>query len=272
MDLKGKVALITGGGSGIGAATALCFLNDGAKVCITDVDPIALQETARLAHSESLLTCTGDVSNATDVARMIDATLGIQGRIDILINSAGIDPSAPGVDVDPVMWNRIFEVNLTGPHLTMQAVLPHMIKSGGGSIVNISSLSAMRYMAGRAAYSASKGGLVSLSQAIAVEYGPMNIRCNVVCPGAIKTPMFVNKTRPTAEMLKKDPEWLFAKFTSFSPLRRIGMPDEIAKICRFLASEDSSLLTGAVLIADGGTSLIDANGAAMSTAFPERHK
>jgi NAD(P)-dependent dehydrogenase (short-subunit alcohol dehydrogenase family) len=272
MNLKGKVALITGGGSGIGAATALRFLNDGAKVCITDVNAVTLQETALLASPGSLVACVGDVSNEEDVSRMIEATLGIEGRIDILVNSAGIDPSGPGVDADPVQWKKILDVNLTGPHLTMKAAIPLMIKGGGGSIVNISSLSAMRYMAGRAAYTASKGGLVSLSQAIAVEYGPMNIRCNVVCPGAIKTPMFVNKTRPTAEKLGKDPEWLFAKFTSFSPLRRIGLPEEIAAICSFFASEDSSLLTGAVIAADGGTSLIDANGAAMSTVFPDRYK
>ena len=272
MRLKGKVALITGGGSGIGAATALRFVDEGAKVCIADITPVSLEETTRAASAGSLCACLGDVSNGGDVTRMIETTLGIEGRIDILVNSAGIDPSGPGVDTDPAMWAKILDVNLTGPHLTMQAAIPHMVKSGGGSIVNVSSLSAIRYMAGRAAYTASKGGLVSLSQAAAVEYGPMGIRCNVICPGAIKTPMFVNKTRPLAEKLGKNPEWIFEKFTSFSPLRRIGTPEEIANICCFLASDDSSLLTGAVLVADGGTSLIDANGAAMSMIFPERYK
>jgi meso-butanediol dehydrogenase / (S,S)-butanediol dehydrogenase / diacetyl reductase len=268
MGLSGRVALITGAGSGIGAATALRFLGEGAKVCITDIASAPLQETASSAPSGSLTTCVGDVSDAEDVARMIDATLAMEGKIDILINSAGIDPSGPGVDADPAQWKKILDVNLTGPHLTMKAAIPHMIEGGGGAIVNISSLSAMRYIPGRAAYSSSKGGLVSLSQAIAVEYGPLNIRCNVVCPGAIRTPMFERKTRPLAEMLEKDLEWIFEKFTSFSPLRRIGTPEEIAAICSFLAGEDSSLLTGAVLTADGGTSLIDANGAAMSTLFP----
>jgi NAD(P)-dependent dehydrogenase (short-subunit alcohol dehydrogenase family) len=145
-----------------------------------------------------------------------------------------------------------------------------MIKAGRGSIVNISSLSGLRDIAGRSAYSSSKGGLISLSQAVAVEYGPFNIRCNVICPGAIKTPMFENNIRPLAQMLDKDLEWVFAKFTSFSPLRRIGSPEEIASICSFLASEDSSLLTGGVLVADGGTSVVDANGAAISTVSPNR--
>jgi NAD(P)-dependent dehydrogenase (short-subunit alcohol dehydrogenase family) len=186
------------------------------------------------------------------------------------VNNAGIDP--PEANLDIGLWNRIIEVNLTGPYLTMQAAIPHMKKGGGASIVNISSLSALRYIAGRAAYSASKGGLVSLSQAIAVEYGPANIRCNVICPGAVRTPMFETNTRPLAQMLGKDPEWIFKKFTSFSPLRRIGHPDEIASICSFLASDDSALLTGAVLVADGGTSIIDANGAAISTVFPDREE
>ncbi len=272
MDLNGKVALITGAGSGIGAATAKRFLDDGAKVCITDIRQDVLEQAAGSLPSGKLATCVGDVSLLKDVERMIGDTLALGGKIDILVNSAGIDPSGPEVDGDIGLWHRILEVNLTGPHLTMKTAIPHMIKAGGGSIVNIASLSAIRFIAGRAAYSSSKGGLIALSQAAAVEYGPRRIRCNVICPGAIKTPMFETNTRPLAQMLGKDPEWLFAKFTSFSPLRRIGMPDEIASICSFLASEDSSLLTGAVLVADGGTSIVDANGSAISTLFPERHE
>jgi meso-butanediol dehydrogenase / (S,S)-butanediol dehydrogenase / diacetyl reductase len=270
MRLKGRVALVTGAGSGIGAATALRCVSEGAKVCIMDVDGESLKDTARLAAPGEVVTYTGDVSKREDVMRTVETTLALEGRLDILVNCAGIDPSGPGVDDDPVMWNKTLEINLTGPHLTMKAAIPHMIRGRGGSIVNIASLSAIRFIAGRAAYTASKGGLVSLSQAIAVEYGPVRIRCNVICPGAIRTPMFENKTRPVSEMLGRDPEWVFEKFTSFSPLRRIGRPEEIAAICSFLASDDSSLLTGAVIVADGGTSLIDANGAAMSTIIPDR--
>jgi meso-butanediol dehydrogenase / (S,S)-butanediol dehydrogenase / diacetyl reductase len=272
MGLNGKIALITGGGSGIGAATAKRFLSEGARVCICDVRQDGLDEVARVAPPGSVTACMGDVSNTEDVIRMVAETLKIGGRIDVLVNSAGIDPSGPQVDGDPEMWRKILDVNLTGPYLTMKEAIPHMIKGGGGSIVNISSLSAIRFIPGRAAYSSSKGGLVSLSQAVAVEYGPRNIRCNVICPGAIRTPMFEKNIRPLVDLLDKDPEWLFQKFTSFSPLRRIGTPDEVAAICCFLASDDSSLLTGGVLIADGGTSIVDANGAAMSTIFPERYE
>ncbi len=268
MDLNEKVAIITGAGSGIGAACAGRFLADGAKVCMVDLRQDLLEETAASFGSPSAVTCAGDVSLQKDVDRMVETALALGGKIDILVNNAGIDPSEANMDIG--LWNKIIEVNLTGPFLMMQAAIPHMKKAGGGSIVNISSLSAIRFIAGRSAYTASKGGLLSLSQAIAVEYGPENIRCNVICPGAIKTPMFEANTRPAAQMLGKDSEWLYQKFTSFSPLRRIGTPDEIASICSFLASDDSSLMTGGVLVADGGTSLIDANGAAMSTLFPER--
>jgi NAD(P)-dependent dehydrogenase (short-subunit alcohol dehydrogenase family) len=270
MNLNGKVALITGAGSGIGAATAKRFIADGAKVFMTDIRQEALEKTAGSLPSGSFVTYAGDVTILKDVEHMVETTLSIGGKINILVNSAGIDPSGSAVDVDMGLWQRIHEVNLTGPYLTMRAAIPHMIKSGGGSIVNISSLSGLRYIAGRAAYSSSKGGLISLSQAIAVEYGPVYIRCNVICPGAIRTPMFENNIRPLAQTLGKDLNWVFEKFTSFSPLRRIGSPEEIASICSFLASEDSSLLTGGVLIADGGTSIVDANGAAISTVFPDR--
>jgi meso-butanediol dehydrogenase / (S,S)-butanediol dehydrogenase / diacetyl reductase len=268
MNLNGKVALITGAGSGIGAATAKRLVADGAKVCVADIRRDVLEQTASSLPSGSFVTCTGDVSNFEDVERMVETTLAFGSKIDILVNSAGIDPSGPEVSSENDLWQKILAVNLTGPHLTMKTAIPHMITAGGGSIVNISSLSAIRFIAGRAAYSSSKGGLISLSQAVAVEYGPARIRCNVICPGAIRTPMFEKNTLPLAQILGKDPEWIFAKFTSFSPLRRIGRPDEIASICSFLAGEDSSLLTGGVLVADGGTSIVDANGAAISTLFP----
>jgi meso-butanediol dehydrogenase / (S,S)-butanediol dehydrogenase / diacetyl reductase len=265
MSLKGKVALITGGGSGIGAATARRFIEEGAQVCIADINPEALQATLQGLPAKAIKSCLGDVSEIKDVERMIATTLQFKERIDILVNSAGIDPTERGAKLDLELWNKILNINLTGPHLTMQSAIPHMIKGGGGSIVNIASLSGIRFIAGRSAYTASKGGLIALTQAAAVEYGPRQIRCNVICPGAIKTPLFTNNTNPLAKMLGQDPEWVFNKFTSFSPLRRIGLPEEIAGICYFLAGDDSSLMTGGVLIADGGTHLVDANGAAIST-------
>ena len=181
MNLNGKVALITGAGSGIGAATAKRFLADGARVCMTDIRQDLLEAAAASLPSGSLATCVGDVSTLKDVERMVEATLALGAKIDVLVNSAGIDPSGPEVNGDVGFWQRIHEVNLTGPYLTMKSVIPHMIRAKGGSIVNISSLSAIRYIAGRAAYSSSKGGLISLSQAVAVEYGPVQypLQCHL---------------------------------------------------------------------------------------------
>jgi meso-butanediol dehydrogenase/(S,S)-butanediol dehydrogenase/diacetyl reductase len=267
MSLKGKVAIITGGGSGIGAATAKRFIDEGAKVCIADINSTALKETKAALPSKSVKTCLADVSETKDVEKIIETALKFDGKIDILVNSAGIDPTERGAKFTLELWNKVLNINLTGPYLTMQAAIPYMIKAGGGSIINISSLAGIRFMGGKSAYTASKGGLIALTQAAAVEYGPHKVRCNVICPGAIKTPLFTHNTNPMAKMLGQDPEWVFSKFTSFSPLRRIGVPEEIARISYFLASEDSSLMTGGVLIADGGTHLIDANGAAISTVF-----
>jgi len=272
MGLEGKIALITGAGSGIGLATARRFITDGAKVILNDINGDSLKQAAGPLPAGSAEICPGDVTNLKDVECMVAAALNFGGRLDILVNSAGIDPPARETDIERSleMWHKILEVNLTGPFLTMKLAIPHMVKSGGGAVVNISSLSGIRYMAGRPAYTSSKAGLIALTQQAAVEYGPVKVRCNVICPGPIRTPLFENNTRPLAQMMGKDIEWVFEKFTSFSPLRRMGNPEEIAAICRFLASEDASLLTGGVIVADGGTSLIDANGSAMSSIFTSR--
>jgi NAD(P)-dependent dehydrogenase (short-subunit alcohol dehydrogenase family) len=272
MRLVGRVALVTGAASGIGAATVERFVADGAKVCMTDINAKRLEQYAASFSPGSVAAFTGDVSNADHVQGMVDAALALGEKIDILVNSAAIDPARPDTGQELAFWQRIHDVNLSGPYLMMKAAIPHMIKTGNGSIINISSLSAIRFMAGRAAYTSAKGGLVSLSQQVAVEYGPVGVRCNVICPGAIRTPMFEYNMGPLAQSIGKDVEWVYEKFTAFSPLRRIGKPEEIASICSFLASDDSSLMTGGVLIADGGTAVVDANGAAISTIFPDRHR
>ena len=214
-----------------------------------------------------------------EILQRFDSLTAAAGRIgagswDILVNSAGIDPPDRETDINKALelWHRILEVNLTGPFLTMKLAIPHLVEAGGGSVINISSLSGIRYMAGRAAYTSSKAGLIGLTQEAAVEHGPKKVRCNVICPGPVRTPLFENNTRPLARMLGKDPGWVFEKFTSFSPLRRMGSPEEIASICSFLAGEDSSLLTGAVLVADGGTSLVDANGLAIGSYLADRRE
>ncbi len=272
MKFKRQVALVTGAGSGIGAATAKRLTADGTRVVLNDVNEDNLKTTAGFMPDGMSVMCAGDISKIEDVRRMVDTALNFGGRLDTLVNSAGIDP--PDMEKDPEkalpVWHNIIDVDLMGPYLTMKLAIPQMIKGGGGSVINISSLTGRRYMAGKPAYTAAKAGLIGLTQEAAVEFGPLKMRCNVICPGAIRTPLFENNTRPLAEKMGKDIEELFTQFTSFSPMRRMGKPEEIAAICSFLASEDASFVTGNIITADGGTALLDANGCAMSGWFKER--
>lgn len=269
MTLKGKVALISGAGSGIGAATAQRFAAEGAMVVMNDIDAEALEQVEEYLPGEYVRACVGDITRVEDVQDMVETALSFGGRLDILVNCAGIDPPDHDPDIFKSLktFNRIMKVNLTGIYTMMKLVIPHMVAGGGGSVVNVASLSGIRYISGRPGYSASKGGLISLTQMAAVEYGPANIRCNVICPGAIRTPLFTTNMKPMADMMEKDVEWVFEKITQFSPMRRMGTPEEIAGICAFLAGDDASFLTGNVLVADGGASIVDVSGPAMSAAF-----
>ena len=269
METKKKTAIVTGAGSGIGAAIAKRYAADGMKVVLNDVNEKNLKETAKSLPEGAAVICAGDITKIEDVKKIVKTALNFGGRLDVLANSAGIDPPDREKDAEKALevWHKIIDVDLMGPYLTMKLAIPEMIKGGGGSVINISSLTGLRYMAGKPAYTAAKSGLIGLTQEAAVEFGPMKVRCNVICPGAIRTPLFENNTRPLAESMGMTSEALFKQFTSFSPMRRIGEPEEIAGICSFLASEDSSLLTGNVIIADGGTALLDANGCAMTGLY-----
>ena len=272
METKKKTAIVTGAGSGIGAAIAKRLAADGIKVVLNDVNEANLKSVAASLPKGAGKIYAGDVTRIEDVQEMVNTALKFGGRLDILVNSAGIDPPDREQDVKKALkiWHDIIDVDLMGPYLTMKLAIPEMIKGGGGSIINISSLTGLRYMAGKPAYTAAKSGLIGLTQEAAVEFGPMKVRCNVICPGAIRTPLFENNTRPAAKMAGITSEELFKQFTSFSPMRRIGEPEEIAGICSFLAGDDSSLVTGNVIIADGGTALLDANGCAMAGIFKNR--
>jgi meso-butanediol dehydrogenase/(S,S)-butanediol dehydrogenase/diacetyl reductase len=266
MKLDGKVALITGGGTGIGAAIAKRFVADGAKVCITGRRQEMLNQVAQSMPSEAITTCSGDVSKYEDVRRMVDRTLTFGGRLDVLVNNAAKDQSPQNViDIDPKIWQRVIEVNLTGPFLLMKAAIPHMIKGGGGSIINVSSLAGLRSIPNMPAYCASKGGLIKLTQQVALDYGPSKVRCNVICPGGVRTAMSEAGMSHFLEKLGTDLDGFFDYFSSNVPLRRVAAPDEISGICSYLASDDSSFMTGAVLVIDGGAAVVDISGAAISS-------
>jgi NAD(P)-dependent dehydrogenase (short-subunit alcohol dehydrogenase family) len=173
-------------------------------------------------------------------------------------------PPANVVDIDPENWDRVLAVNLTGPFFTMRASIPQMIKDGGGSIINISSVAGIRSIPNMPAYVSSKGGLVALTQQVAVDFGPSRIRCNVICPGGIRTEMIEGAMEFFKKKLDTDLDGVFARFTKDVPLRRIASVDEITGICSYLASDDSSYMTGVVLPVDGGTAIVDISGAAIN--------
>ena len=266
MTLEGKVALITGGGTGIGAAIARRFVAEGAKVCITGRRLEVLDQLAQSLPAGKVVTCAGDVSMYEDVEQMVAKTLQLEGRIDVLVNNAGIDPGGTVTDMDEALWRTVIEVNLTGPFLTMKATIPHMIKAGTGSIINISSLGGLRCLPGMVAYGTAKAGLNHLTRQAALDYGPHNIRCNAVCPGATRTEMLEEALTPLTEVLKTDVDGVFDCISSNVPLKRVASPDEITGICTYLAGDDSSFMTGSVLLIDGGSHIVDVSGASLSSA------
>lgn len=264
MTLKAKVAIITGGGRGIGAAIAKRFVADGARVCITDIRKDLLDKVAQSLPAGTVTTCAGDVTIYEDVKRMVDTAVKFGGKLDVLINNAGIDPGGAIADLDPELWRKVLEVNLTGPFLCTKAALPQMIKQGGGSIINIASLAGVRCLPAMPAYSASKGGLIMLTQQTALDYGPHKVRCNVVCPGGTKTEMLAEALGQLGKTIGKDVEGVFEAISTNIPLRRLATPDEITGVCAYLASDDSSFMTGAVLLVDGGAAVVDISGAALT--------
>ena len=266
MKLDRKVAIITGGGTGIGAAIARRFADEGAKVCITGRRKEMLEQVASSLPKKSIAICAGDVTSLEDASRMVDTALSFGGKLDVLVNNAGMDPAGNIVDIDPELWRRVVDVNLTGPFLLMKAAMPHMIKAGGGSIINVASLAGLRCIPAMPAYCSSKAGLIMLTQQAALDYGRFKIRCNAVCPGAIRTSMLEHSMSGLAQTLNTNIDGALECLTSNSPLRRAGLPDEVTGICSYLASDDSTFVTGAVLVVDGGAAVVDVNGAAVSKA------
>jgi len=266
MRLDGKTALITGGGAGIGCAIAERFAAEGANVCITGRRQGALDAVAGSLPSDAVATCAGDVTDIDDAGLMVETALRFTGKLDILVNNAAIDTAGSVVDIDPNLWRQIIEINLTGPFLMMKAAIPHMIKGGGGSIVNVASLGGIRCLPGMPAYCSSKAGLIMLTKQVALDYGYANVRCNALCPGATRTSMLENSLAPAASALGTDIDGVLVRMSSNTPLRRVASPEEIAAVCANLASDDSSFITGAEILVDGGAAIVDVNGAALSSA------
>lgn len=245
--LKEKVVLITGIASGIGRATARIFAQEGAKVVGADISQekgLEVIEAIKRAGGEATFV-KADVSETSHVKRLVEKALAC-GRIDVLFNNAGVELVKKLKDTTEEEWDRIVKINLRSVFLCCKYVIPEMIKSGGGVIINNSSVAGL-VGSFSPAYSAAKGGIIALTKTLAVELAPDNIRVNCICPGAIETPML-------QRVLKKqgDPELIRTERVKSYPIGRFGKPEEIAQTALFLASDESSFMTGAVVAVDGG--------------------
>ncbi len=245
MRLADRVALITGGGSGIGRAIALRFAAEGAAVVAVDADPDGARETARQVEAGGGRACyvEADVTSSAAVARAVEAALTTFGRIDVLVNNAGIGGGDDVLQTDEATWDRVVAVILKGAFLCTRAVLPHLIGQRRGAIVNVASVNGLTGL-GEEAYSAAKAGLINFTQNVAVRYGPDGIRANVICPGTIRTPIW-------RDVVEKTPD-VFERLARWYPLGRVGETEDVAEAALYLASDDAAFVTGAVLVVDGG--------------------
>lgn len=242
--LDGKVAIVTGAGSGIGAATARLFTEEGAKVVVADWRE---SDGAKVAGEigAAAVFVKADVSQPDQVEAMVKTAVDTFGRLDIIFNNAGIEgDQALTADCTLENWHRVIGVNLTGVFLGMKFAIPAMLKNGGGVIINNASVAGLVGFPGIPAYSASKGGVVLLTKTVALEYAKQGIRANVICPGVIATPM-VERFTSTSEEAR-------ASLEAAEPIGRFGRPEEVARLALFLACDDSSFCTGAPFVIDGG--------------------
>jgi NAD(P)-dependent dehydrogenase (short-subunit alcohol dehydrogenase family) len=250
MRLANKVAIITGSASGMGQVAAKTFAREGACVVITDIAGAAGEAAAEQIRSAGgrAIFVRANVAHETDVKHLIDTTIDEFGHIDVLYNNAGIMPNDDGgvVDLTEATWDRIMDVNLKSTFLCSKYALPHMLKQGAGSIINIASFVAfLGCTVPQDAYTASKGGLLALTKSFAVQYGRQGIRCNAICPGPIETPML--RTLWVSEEARD-------LRLNRIPLGRFGAPEDIVYLALYLASDESTWTTGAWLTVDGGIS------------------
>src|SRR5215470_16632392 len=249
MRLQNKTALITGAGSGIGRATALLFAREGAAVGIADVNEEAGRATVasiKDAGGRGFFEHT-DVTLAQACKRAVERTIREFGRIDILFNNAGIIRRATVLDLSEADWDRVINVNVKSMYLMCREAIPHMLNAGGGSIINMASGWGLAGGPKAAAYCASKGAVVLMTKALAVDHGRQNIRVNCLCPGDTDTGMLRNEAQQLGV-----PETEFLADSGRRPLGRMGTPEDIARAALYLASEASSFVTGAALVVDGG--------------------
>ncbi len=250
MRFEDKGVLVTGGGSGIGLAATLAFLREGARVAIGEVSEERGREAADCARRDGheLLVTVGDVSREADAARMVEETVRAFGRVDVLFNNAGILIESRVDAMSEADWDRQIDVNLKGAFLVAKHAVRQMLRQGRGSIVNTASVNALVGDPDEAAYCASKAGVALLTKSMALAYAPNGIRVNAVCPGWIETRMFAQEAAARGLGVGE----YRAHAAGEQPVGRVGSPEEIAQLVLFLASDEPSYTTGALVVADGG--------------------
>lgn len=255
MRFTGKAAFITGAGSGIGRATALAFAREGAAVTVFDINAQAARNVAdEIARSGGrAISRAGDIADGVAVQTAVDDTIAEFGRIDSLFNNAGTEQISPLLETSDEMWDHVLDTNLRGTFLVSRAVLAHMVRTGGGAVVNNASDAGIRGIRVNAAYSTSKAAVVQLTRSIALDYAAQNIRANCICPGCIATPLCERFNAEVGARYGMTGEEALKQFVDANiPMLRVGQPEEVASVVLFLCSDEARYVTGAVLPIDGG--------------------
>lgn len=244
--LQNKTAIITGAGTGIGRAIALAFAREGAKLALVGRRPEPLHAIAQ-EIGDSALVLSADISKQKDIDLVLAETAARFGGIDVLVNNAGILHIGTAEQITEEQWDETFAINVRGLWLLSRSILPHLRKAGGGSIVNVASVLGLNGARNRAAYAPSKGAVILLTKCMAIDYGAENIRVNAICPSFIETDL-------TAEVIRKapDPSAVRLERIGVHPLGRLGEPEDVAGLAVYLASDESSWVTGATMPVDGG--------------------